>query len=297
MKFLVTGSAGLVGSQVVKDLLGQNHIVYSCYHDSKPDLGIPKKLDLLDPDNIKKTVDEITPDSIIHLAAMTNVDICETQKDLTTKINTTATKTLAQQAAKQNAFFVYVSTDYVFDGKKGMNKEEDLPNPLGEYGKSKLNGETELNNIASRWCIARTSTPFGIHKSKKSFPLWVKESLESKKEISVLTDQFTSPTYVPNLSRMLIEVSKRQITGIIHLAGATRISRYQFAEMISERLNLDKSLLKPAKLNEINWNAQRPRDSSLDVSKANRILQEKPQTINQSLESLVKELNSINQIY
>jgi dTDP-4-dehydrorhamnose reductase len=290
MKFIITGSAGLVASQVTKDLTNQNHIVYSCYNNSKPDSGIPKKLDLLEPINIKKIIDETAPDVIIHLAAMTNVDLCESQKDLATKINANATETLAREAAKKNIFFIYVSTDYVFDGKKGMKKEDDIPNPLGEYGKSKLAGEIALNNLASSWCIARTSTPFGVHKIKKSFPLWVKENLESKKEIPVLTDQFTSPTYVPNLSKMLIEIATRQITGIIHVAGATRISRFQLAEMIADKLNLDKTLLKPTKLEEMNWKAPRPKDSSLDVSLANEILYEKPQTIQKGLELFLSQL-------
>jgi len=216
--------------------------------------------------------------------------LCEVEQNLAMNINAKATETLANESAKQQAFFVYVSTDYVFDGKTGMKKENDSPNPLGFYGKSKLAGEIALNNLSSGWCIARTSTPFGIHPTKKSFPLWVKENLESKKEISVLTDQFTSPTYVPNLSKMLIEVATRQITGIIHLAGATRISRYSIAEMVADRLNLDKTLLLPAKITEMNWKAQRPQDSSLDVSLATEILEEKPQKIEQSLELFLSEL-------
>jgi len=271
MKFLVTGSAGLVGSQIVKDLTEQNHKVYSCYHDEKPIHGIPLQLDLTDQKKIIQTLQETKPDRVIHLAAMTNVDLCETKKELATLLNVNATETIAKQAAKQHVFFVYVSTDYVFDGINGMKKEDDVTNPLGFYGKSKLAGETVLNNMASSWCIVRTSTPFGIHHKKKSFLLWIKENLESKKEISVLVDQFTSPTYVPNLSKMLIEVALRQITGIIHLAGATRISRYDLAELISNKLRLDKKSLIPTKINEMNWKAQRPKDSSLDVSFATEI--------------------------
>jgi len=286
MKFLVTGSAGLVGSQVVKDLFLQNHEVYSCYNESKPEHGTPVKLDLINQNDIADTIHKIIPDSIIHLAAMTGVDQCETQQE----INANATEIMARQAAKQNTFFVYVSTDYVFDGKSGMKKEDDLPNPLGFYGKSKLGGEHALNRLASGWCIARTSTPFGIHPKKKSFPLWVKENLESKKEIPVLVDQFTSPTYVPNLSKMLIEVATRQIAGVIHLAGATRISRYDLAELLAEKLNLEKKLLIPTKTDEMEWKAQRPKDSSLDVSFATEILDEKPQTIQQSLELFFSEL-------
>jgi dTDP-4-dehydrorhamnose reductase len=217
---------------------------------------------------------------------MTGVDQCETQQDLAMKINAHATEILAKQAAVQQAFFVYISTDYVFDGKLGMKKEDDTPNPIGFYGKSKLAGEIALNKLASSYTIVRTSTPFGFHKTKKSFPIWVKENLELKKEIPVLVDQFTSPTYVPNLSKMIIEVSTKQIAGIINLAGATRISRFNFAELVSDKLNLDKKLLLPTKTDEMSWKAQRPKDSSLDVSWASEFLNEKPQTIHQSLNAL-----------
>ena len=294
MKFLVTGSAGLIGSQVVKDLVQQNHTVYSCYHDQKPLQGIPTPLDLADSNKIIQTIQKIKPDRIIHLAAMTGVDLCETEKELTTIINTKATEILAKQAAKQNAFFLYVSTDYVFDGINGMKKEDNLPNPLGFYGKSKLEGELVLNQLASNWCIARTSSPFGIHSTKKSFPLWIKENLEVKKAIPVLVDQFTSPTYVPNLSKMLIEITIRQIIGIIHVSGSTRISRYALAELVADKLHLDKNFLIPTKIDAMNWKAQRPKDSSLDVSFATETLNEQPQKIEQSIELFINELNSIS---
>jgi dTDP-4-dehydrorhamnose reductase len=292
MKFLVTGSAGLIGSQVVQDLIQKSHTVYSCYHTQKPLQGIPTVLDLTDETQIIQTLEEIKPDKIIHLAAMTGVDLCETKQEIATLINTKATETLAKQAAKINAFFVYVSTDYVFDGINEMKKENESTNPLGFYGKSKLEGELVLNKLASNWCIARTSTPFGIHSTKKSFPLWVKENLEAKKKIPVLVDQFTSPTYVPNLSKMLIEIATRQIVGIIHVSGATRISRYALAELVAHKLNLDKNLLIPTKIDAMNWKAPRPKDSSLDVSFATEILNEQPQKIEQSLELFINELNS-----
>ena len=292
MKFLVTGSAGLIGSQIVKDLIQQNQTVYSCYHDKKPLQGIPTHLDLSDENQIIEILQEIKPDRIIHLAAMTGVDLCEAEKELATLINTKATEILAKQAAKHNVFFLYVSTDYVFNGINGMKKEDDPSNPLGFYGTSKLEGELVLNKLASSWCIARTSTPFGIHPTKKSFPLWVKENLEAKKEISVLTDQFTSPTYVPNLSKMIIEITIRQIIGIIHVSGATRISRYDLAELVADKLNLDKNFLIPTKVDDMNWKAKRPKDSSLDVSFATETLNEQPQKIEQSIELFIKELNS-----
>jgi len=290
MKFLVTGSAGLVGQQVVNDLTAKGDKVYSTYHDTKPQLGIPIQMDLNSQDKIKENIEKVNPDAIIHLAAITDVDFCETNQTLAMKINAQATEIISKQAAKIKAFFIYVSTDYVFDGNKGMKKESDSTNPVDFYGKSKLEGEKSVMNLASSWCIARTSTPFGIHQTKKSFPVWVVQNLQNNKEINVLVDQFTSPTYVPNLSRMLIEIAKRQIVGVIHVAGATRISRYEMAELISDRLNLNKKLLRPTNIADMKWKAKRPMDSSLDVTNAISILNEKPFIIEQGLDNFVREI-------
>ena len=289
-KILVTGSSGLIGRQIVKDLVGENHNVYSCYNKIKPEFGIPTQLDLSKEDKIIDIFHTIKPDVIIHLAAMTDVEKCEIQREQSVLIKTNSTKILAKESKKLNAFFVYVSTDYVFDGEEGLRNEDDILNPLNFYGKSKLDGEIAVKKFTSKYAIIRTSTPFGLHPTKKSFPLWVKENLESKKEISVLIDQFTSPTYVPNLSKMIIEIAKKQIVGIIHLTGATKISRYEFAKMIAKKLNLDKTLLKPIKIQDMKWNANRPKDSSLDVSKAKKILDNKPEEIEHSLEKFISQI-------
>ena len=293
LKFLVTGSAGLVGQQVVKDLSKSNQ-VFSCYNESKPEYGDSVKMDLKNYEMVSSVLTEIKPDVVIHLGAMTGVDICEKEKTSASEINTKATEIIAKECSKLNSFLVYVSTDYVFDGNFGMYKEDDVTNPLGFYGKSKLEGEKAVQNFSTNWCIARTSTPFGLHPTKKSFPMWVIENLQKQKQIDVLIDQFTSPTYVPNLSRMLIEISERRITGIIHAAGASKISRYQMASMVSDKLNLDGTLLKQISMNKMKWVAQRPKDSSLDVSRASSILNEKPQKIDQSLNLFIDEMKSKN---
>ena len=293
LKFLVTGSAGLVGQQVVKYLSKSNQ-VFSCYNESKPEYGDSVKMDLKNYEMISSVLTEIKPDVVIHLGAMTGVDLCEKEKTSASEINTKATEIIAKECSKLNSFLVYVSTDYVFDGNFGMYKEDDVANPLGFYGKSKLEGEKAVQNFSTNWCIARTSTPFGLHPTKKSFPMWVIENLQKQKQIDVLIDQFTSPTYVPNLSRMLIEISERRITGIIHAAGASKISRYQMASMVSDKLNLDGTLLKQISMNKMKWVAQRPKDSSLDVSRASSILNEKPQKIDQSLNLFIDEMKSKN---
>jgi len=293
LKVLVTGSAGLVGRQVVKDL-SNSHQVFSCYNESKPEYGDSVKMDLKNREMISSILTEKKPDIVIHLGAMTGVDLCEKEKTSASEINTKATEIIAKECSKLNSFLVYVSTDYVFDGNLGMYKEDDVTNPLGFYGKSKLEGEKVVQNFSTNWCIARTSTPFGLHPTKKSFPMWVIENLQKQKQIDVLIDQFTSPTYIPNLSRMLIEISERRITGIIHTAGASKISRYQMASIVSDKLNLDSTLLKQISINKMTWVAQRPKDSSLDVSRAISILNEKPQKIDQSLNLFIDEMKSKN---
>jgi len=289
LKFLVTGSAGLIGRQVVKDL-SETHEVFSCYNKSKPEHGNIIKMDLLNHEMISNVMSEKKPDVVIHLGAMTAVDLCDTQQDNALKINSQATEILAKECSKINSFMVYVSTDYVFDGNTGMYEENDTTNPLGFYGKSKLLGEKSIQNFSSNWCIARTSTPFGLHPTKKSFPIWVIENLQKQKQIDVLTDQFTSPTYVPSLSRMLIEISERHLTGIIHVAGASKISRYEMASLVSDKLGLDGKLLREISINDIKWEAQRPKDSSLNVSKAISILNQKPQKIDHDVNLFIDEI-------
>tara|TARA_B100000029_G_scaffold43584_1_gene40367 strand:+ start:9593 stop:10465 length:873 start_codon:yes stop_codon:yes gene_type:complete len=290
LKFLVTGSSGLVGQQVSKDL-SMSYEVVSCYNKAEPEYGEPVKMDLQNPDEISNVLTQTNPDVILHLGGMTDVELCEKEKTSAFKINSEATEIIAKESANLGSFLVYVSTDYVFDGNAGMYNENDEPNPLGFYAKSKLDGEKHVQKYSPKYCIARISTPFGIHQRKKSFPVWVIENLKQKKQINVLTDQITSPTYVPNLSKMLIEISNKKIDGILHVSGATNVSRFDMARMIADKLEYDQSLLNPITIDDMNWNAKRPRNSSLDTSKANSILEESPQKLDQSIELFINSMN------
>jgi dTDP-4-dehydrorhamnose reductase len=266
-----------------------NHEICTFYNKNNPTIGTSIKINLLDFESITKKIREITPDVIIHLAAMTNVDQCESEKELANSINIKATQILVQEASKAGIFLIYVSTDYVFDGKKGMYKEEDMPNPLNHYGLSKLEGEIAVQKNCSFYSIVRTSTPFGLHPHRKSFPLWVIENLKKGKEVKAVTNQFTSPTYTSNLSKMLLEIAKKKLSGKLHLAGATRISRFELAKLVSTKLKLDNELIKAVTVDEINWLAKRPKDSSLDVTKASNLLQEKPMKIEDSIDYFIRD--------
>ena len=288
LKFLVTGSAGLIGQQLVKDLSESNQ-VFSSYNESIPEFGEPIRMDLRDQTEISRVFNEKKPDIVIHLGAMTDVDHCERDKSSATEINAKSTEIIAKECSNQNSFLVYLSTDYVFDGNSGMYKETDITNPIGYYGKSKLDGEISVQNSSADYCITRTSTPFGLHSKKKSFPTWIIDTVKQNKLVNIVSDQFTSPTYVPNLSKMLMEISEKKINGIIHTADTTRISRYNMAELIFDKFNLNKTLLKPVTTDQMKWVAKRPRDSSLNVTKASSVLDSKPQSLEESLEQFFDE--------
>jgi dTDP-4-dehydrorhamnose reductase len=142
------------------------------------------------------------------------------------------------------------------------------------------------------YCIVRLSVIYGSlpANGKVNFALWVIEKLRINKSINVVVDQWNSPSLNTNLAEMIIEVMERRLTGIYHLAGAIRINRYEFAKLIAEAFNLDETLIRPISQDEISWISKRPRDSSLNVGKAIRVLSNKPYTIREALKILKREL-------
>ena len=290
MKILVTGASGLLGHKVVQLALEKDHEVYAIYKKHIVNIGTPIKLDLTNREKLLEIISERKPEAIIHTAAYTDVDGCEINRDLAWKVNAEATKHIAIASASIGTHLTYVSTDYVFDGEKGFYVEEDNPNPISYYGYTKLKGEDFVKEQAKEWCIARASVIYGWSlKHKLNFATWLINNLDQGKEVKVLTDQYVSPTLNTNLAEMLLETAEGKITGILHTAGATRISRYEFARKLAEVFNLNMEIVKPARMDEMPWKAKRPRDSSLNVSKALALLNQKPLKLNQALEAMSKE--------
>ena len=290
MKLLITGASGLLGQKVTQLSLEEGHDVYSTYKEHPTNLGNPTKLDLTDQNQVLRIINTLKPEAIIHTAAYTNVDDCEINQDLAWKINAEATKNIAEASAKISAHLTYVSTDYIFDGKKGSYTEQDGTNPISYYAFTKLKGEEAVKKHANTWCIARPSVLYGWGpKYKLNFATWLIINLQQRKEVKVLTDQYVSPTLNTNLADMLLEITERKITGILHTAGATRVSRHEFALKLAEVFNLNIDLVKPAKMNEMPWRAKRPRDSSLNVSKALTLLNQKPLKLDQALKLMKTE--------
>ncbi len=294
LKLLVTGASGLLGQKTARLALEKGHEVYSIYKEHIVTIGTPIKLDLTNREKLLKKISDIKPDVVIHTAAYTNVDDCEINRDLAWKVNAEATKYIAMVSASTSSHLTYVSTDYVFDGEKGFYTEENHPNPISYYGYTKLRGEAFVEEHAKGWCIARPSVIYGWGPAhKQNFATWLINNLSQEKELKILIDQYVSPTLNTNLAEMLLEIAERKITGILHTAGGTRVSRHEFALKLAEVFNLNMDLIKPVKMDEMSWRAKRPKDSSLDVSRALTLLNQKPLKLNQALEMMRKE--SINQ--
>ena len=257
MKLLITGASGLLGYKVTQLALRKGHDVYSLYNENEIKLGTPIKLDITKKGAISKVITRVKPEAIIHTAAYTNVDGCETNKTLAWKANVEATRNIALESALINAHLIYVSTDYVFDGEKGFYSEEDQPNPINFYGYTKLKGEEFVMKHNKEGCITRTSVIFGWGKTEKlNFATWIINMLNQRKDVKILTDQYVSPTLNTNLAEMLLEIAEKRIGGILHAAGATRVSRYDFALRLAEVFKLDKQLILPAEMNEMLWKAK-----------------------------------------
>ncbi len=278
----------MLGNKIAEVALERGYEVYCGYKNHEPEFGEPIRFDLASPDSVVKAVDEIRPNVIVHSAALTDVDKCEVDRELAYKINAEGTKVVAEVARKFGSFMIYISTDYVFDGNKGMYKEEDETNPVNYYGYTKLLGE----NCSQDFCIARTCVIYGAKPAsgKINFVLWLISKLESGESVKIITDQFITPTLNTNLAKMVLECAERELKGVFHLAGATRVSRFEFAKEIAKEFELDDGLIIPSKMDGINWIAKRPRDSSLDTSKAREYLNEKPYELKKALKTLKKEI-------
>ncbi len=253
------------------------------------------QFDVADKNRVEQVFGEINPDVVVHAATLTDVDKCETNKDLAWKVNVEGTRNIAETAKKSHAFMVYISTDYVFNGEKGNYKENDTPDPVDYYGFTKLKAEELVQGIVEEYCIARGSVIYGALPAagKINFGLWLISKLRGNESPKVLTDQWNSPTLNISMADMTLEIVERRLTGIYHISGATRISRYDFAKLLAQTFSLNTALLTPSTMAEFSWTAKRPKDSSLDTSKAQQTLKNKPLQIQQALEQLKTELTVI----
>jgi len=284
-RILVTGGSGLLGSRIVQLGRSKHQIIPTHFKESLfPD---SVRVDITNRQNASQTIQKIKPEIVIHTAAETNVDKCENERELARKANIEGTGNIAEKCGEMNVKMIYVSTDYVFDGEKGLYIEEDTPKPVNYYGLTKLKGEKLVTNHCQDFVIARTSVLYGLHPRRLNFATWVIESLRRRKNIQVVNNHFNSPTLADNLAQALLEAAERDLKGLYHMAGSERISRYEFSVKTAETFGLNSSLIKPIKMNELRaWVARRPRDSSLNIEKAQKTLTTKFLNVQESLNTM-----------
>jgi len=272
-KILITGVSGLLGSKMAYHFSRETSWeILGTYNRNRVDIPVSlHKTDLANEKEVNKLVSSINPAVITHTAALTGVDYCETHKEEAWKINVNGTKNIAEIAEEINAKLIYISTDYVFDGEKGMYKENDQTHPVDYYGETKLKGEKVVKEICDDYLIVRPSVLYGRNPVKLNFVTWVIKELKEGNKINIVKDQFNTPTLADDLAELILELIKKEKWGIFHISGSERISRFDFALKLAEVFDLNKDLIKPITTEQLNWIAKRPMDSSLDVSKISRI--------------------------
>jgi dTDP-4-dehydrorhamnose reductase len=211
------------------------------------------------------------PGIVVHTAAQTNVDLCEKNRELARRANVEATANVVEACLRVGAKLIFVSTDYVFDGEKGDYQETDQPNPIDFYGVTKLEAERIVAKLPTR-LIVRTSVLYGWHPSKLNFATWVLQGLSEDRSLRIVRDHVNSPTFSDNLAMAIRAAIERGVTGVLHIAGSERVSRFEFACRLAKKFNLDEALLVPVEMRDLDWVARRPRDSSLNVGKAEKEL-------------------------
>jgi dTDP-4-dehydrorhamnose reductase len=291
LKLLITGASGLYGSKLAQMALAQNIEVYSSDIQGLSVYGSFVKLDISGKEQVEAAFKAIKPDVVVHAASLTDVDKCETNKELAWKVNVEGTKNIADSAKTAGSFLIYISTDYIFSGEKGSYKETDKPDPINYYGLTKLKAE-EIVRAQKEYFIARPSVIYGSTPAagKVNFALWLIETLQKGERVKIVTDQWNTPTLNTNLAEMTLEVIEHRLTGIYHMCGATRVSRLEFSEQIADVFDLNKGLIDKVSSSQFTWPAKRPMDSSLDTSKAQKILQKKPLEMSTALNRLKMEL-------
>ena len=297
MKVLITGSNGLLGQKLLHKLkndklveliatsIGENRV-------SETDGYTYISLDITNKKEVEDVVTSKSPDVIINTAAMTNVDLCEDKKVDCDNLNVNAVKYLSDVSEKINAHLIHISTDFIFDGKKGPYTEDDIPNPLSYYGLSKLKSETVLLESSCKWTILRTIIVFGVAEnlSKGNIVTWAKGELEKGVPLNIIDDQFRAPTLAEDLADACILALNKKEYGIFNASGKDIMSIYEMVERIALFYGYSTKNLNRISTKTLNQKAGRPPKTGFILDKSMDILGYNPRSFEECLEIINQQL-------
>ena len=290
MKILITGANGFLGHYLVQQLLKKKYEVIAT---GKGDCRLPFKdvegfqyqtMDFTDPFEVHDVFEKYKPEAVIHAGAMSKPDDCELQQWQAYVTNVEGTVTMLINAEEQKSFFVFVSTDFIFDGERGMYKEDDEAAPVNFYGKTKMEAEDAVKEYEYDWAIVRTVLVYGKPLARRSNILSiVKEKLEKGEEYSVVDDQVRTPTYVEDLAAGIIAIIEKKAKGIYHLSGSDVLTPYEMACKAADYLGLNKSLIKKVTAADFTQPAKRPLKTGFVIDKAKNELNYMPVSFEEGL--------------
>lgn len=297
MKILVTGANGLLGQTITRQLLEKKYDVVATGRGPDRAEVTPsaasyyKSIDITDGPAIEQYILDQKPTVIVHAAAMTQVDQCELHKQECYNINVTATRFIIDAAKAVGARFIFVSTDFIFDGNAGPYKEDDEPAPVNYYGSTKLVAEKAVMESGLDYAIARTILVYGVVPAtgRSNIIGFVRDSLQANKPIKMVTDQVRTPTYVEDLARGIILIIEKNGKGIYHLSGEDLMTPYDIAVETAKFYGLNEALISKSTSDEIKQPAVRPPKTGFDISKAKKELGYKPTSFKDGLKELFKD--------
>lgn len=290
MSIIITGANGFLGYYLTKNLLQKEYKVIAtgkgeCRLSFNGQKGFTyHEMDITHPFSVHDVFEKYKPSVVVHAGAMSKPDECELDQWKAYTVNAEGTVTMLINAAEQKSFFVFVSTDFVFDGEKGMYKEDDKPSPVNFYGKTKLEAEEAVKEYEYDWAIVRTVLVYGKPVSGRSNILTiVKEKLEKGEEYKVVDDQVRTPTYVEDLASGIIAIIEKRAKGIYHLSGKDVLTPYQMAVKAADHLGLNASLIKKVTAADFSQPAKRPPKTGFVIDKAIKRLNFSPISFEEGL--------------
>jgi len=274
LKILIIGANGFLGTNLLQfqDTFEAQFVAADINNSNIQPKTPFYHIDITNKNDTYKKLMNIAPDIVIITAAITDVDQCEVDKDIAKSINTNGPKNVIKACEAVNSKLIFMSTDFVFDGTKmdALYNEDDVPNPLSYYAKTKYEAELAIIDSNLDFLICRTAVLYGWNKSKLNFITWILKKLKQNEQISIVTNQINSPTFVRNLAEIILKLIEKEAIGIYHTAGDLSLSRYEMALQCADIFNLDKALITP--IEDFNQKAMRPKNAGLDVSKLKKLL-------------------------